>query len=157
MVTDSQLIVAHAVLMVASDRQYYVLDKLTNEVLSARAEPFYHPVYAINDHEQPLIVAAVGIALGAAVAALLPRTQAEDLLMGETSDVIKGAVSDAAAEQYQQTKTAAENVVAEAKASATRHGLSAAGAADAVRTITDKVVSPIGKGSESETPPAAGS
>lgn len=108
-------------------------------------------------HEQPLIVAAVGIALGAAVAALLPRTQAEDLLMGETSDVIKGAVSDAAAEQYQQTKTAAENVVAEAKASATRHGLSAAGAADAVRTITDKVVSPVGSGSESKTPPAAGS
>jgi hypothetical protein len=34
-------------------------------------------------HEQPLIVAAVGIALGAAVAALLPRTQAEDSLMGE--------------------------------------------------------------------------
>ena len=26
-VTDSQLSVAHAVLMVASDRQYYVLDK----------------------------------------------------------------------------------------------------------------------------------
>jgi len=49
-VTDSQFSVAHAVLMVASDRQYYVLDKLTNEVLSARAEPFYHPVYAINDH-----------------------------------------------------------------------------------------------------------
>ena len=49
-VTDSQFSVAHAVLMVASDRQYYVLDKLTNEVLSATAEPFYHPVYAINDH-----------------------------------------------------------------------------------------------------------
>jgi hypothetical protein len=105
-------------------------------------------------HEQPLIVAAVGIALGAAVAALLPRTQAEDSLMGEASDVIKGAVSDAAGEQYQQAKTAAENVVSEAKASATRHRLSAAGAADAVRTISDKVVST--SANSSETPPAAG-
>ena len=49
-VTDSQLSVAHAVLMVASDGQYYVLDNLTDEVLSATAEPLYHPVYAINEH-----------------------------------------------------------------------------------------------------------
>ena len=105
-------------------------------------------------HEQPLIVAAIGIALGAAVAALLPRTQTEDSLMGEASDAIKGAVGEAAGEQYALAKTAAENVAAEAKASATRHGLSTAGAADALRTMADKVASP--GASSSATPPASG-
>jgi hypothetical protein len=105
-------------------------------------------------HEQPLIVAAIGIALGAAVAALLPRTQTEDSLMGEASDALKGAVGDAAGAQYALAKTAAENVATEAKASADRHGLSAAGAAEALRTMTDKVVSP--GASSSETPPAGG-
>jgi Protein of unknown function (DUF3618). len=90
--------------------------------------------------QQPLIVGAIGIAIGAAMAALLPRTRAEDSLMGETSDSIKGAISEAASEQYSQVKEAAENVTAEAKASAARHGLSAEGAAKAIRTMADKAV-----------------
>jgi predicted transglutaminase-like cysteine proteinase len=48
-VTDTQLRVAHAVLLVMSGGKLYVLDNLTNEVLPATAEPFYRPVYAINE------------------------------------------------------------------------------------------------------------
>jgi len=102
--------------------------------------------------EQPLIVGAVGIAIGAAVATLLPRTRTEDSLMGEASDSIKGAIGEAAGEQYREAKTAAENVATEAKASAARHGLSAAGAAEAIRTMADKTVSTGAK--SSEKPPA---
>jgi Protein of unknown function (DUF3618) len=98
--------------------------------------------------EQPLIVGALGIAIGAAVATLLPRTRTEDSLMGEASDSIKGAIGEAAGEQYREAKTAAENVATEAKASATRHGLSAAGAAEAIRTMADKAVSTGAKSSE---------
>jgi hypothetical protein len=90
--------------------------------------------------QQPLIVGAIGIAIGAAMAALLPRTRAEDSLMGEASDSIKGAISEAASEQFSQVKEAAENVTAEAKASAAQHGLSAEGAAKTIRTMVDKVV-----------------
>jgi ElaB/YqjD/DUF883 family membrane-anchored ribosome-binding protein len=90
--------------------------------------------------EQPLVVAAVGIAIGAAVATLLPRTQTEDSMMGEASDSIKSAISEAAGEQYSQVKEAAGNVAAEAKASAARHGLSAEGAAQVVRTMADKAI-----------------
>jgi hypothetical protein len=89
---------------------------------------------------QPLIVGAIGIAIGAALATLLPRTRTEDSLMGETSDSIKGAISEAAGEQYSQVKQAAENVASEAKASAARHGLSAEGAAKAIRTMADNAV-----------------
>jgi hypothetical protein len=102
--------------------------------------------------EQPLIVGALGIAIGAAVATLLPRTRTEDSVMGEASDSIKGAIGEAAGEQYREAKTAAENVATEAKASATRHGLSAAGAAKAIRTMADKAVSTAAK--SSEKPPA---
>jgi hypothetical protein len=90
--------------------------------------------------QQPLIVGAIGIAIGAAMAALLPRTRTEDSLMGKASDSIKGAISETAGEQYSQVKEAAENVASEAKASAARHGLSAEGAAMAIRTMADKAV-----------------
>jgi hypothetical protein len=90
--------------------------------------------------QQPLIVGAIGIAIGAAMAALLPRTRTEDSLMGEASDSIKGSISEAAGQQYSQVKEAAENVASEAKASAARHGLSAEGAAKAIRTMADNAV-----------------
>jgi hypothetical protein len=103
--------------------------------------------------QQPLIAGAVGIAIGAALAALLPRTRTEDSLMGEASDSVKGAIGDAAGEQYSQVKEAAENVASEAKASAARQGLSAAGAAQAIRTMAEKAL-PTGA-DPSDNPPAA--
>jgi hypothetical protein len=39
--------------------------------------------------DQPLVLAGIGLAVGVAVGALLPRTQAEDQLMGEASDELK--------------------------------------------------------------------
>src|SRR5439155_19849830 len=52
--------------------------------------------------EQPLIVAAGGFLLGAAIAALLPRTQMEDSYLGEASDAVKETVGSVAAQQYEQ-------------------------------------------------------
>jgi hypothetical protein len=46
----------------------------------------------------------VGLAIGAAIGALLPRTQAEDELMGDVSDKLKGQTSDFAAEQFEKVK-----------------------------------------------------
>ena len=40
--------------------------------------------------EQPLLCAAIGVAIGAALASLLPSTETEDQLMGEASDAVKG-------------------------------------------------------------------
>src|SRR5262249_22808584 len=39
--------------------------------------------------EQPLVLVGLGVALGAAIGATLPRSDTEDELMGETSDEIK--------------------------------------------------------------------
>lgn len=90
-------------------------------------------------HEQPLLFAAVGIAVGALLAATLPKTETEDELMGEASDAVKGAVGDIASEQYQAAKDAAGRVVEQAKDVAAQQGLTPAAAADAVRNVGEKL------------------
>jgi hypothetical protein len=90
--------------------------------------------------EQPLAVAAAGLAIGVAVAAALPRTKTEDSLLGETSDAVKDTVAEAASEQFQRAKEATSRVVEGASNAATKEGLSASAAVDAVRDLGDKVL-----------------
>jgi hypothetical protein len=58
--------------------------------------------------EQPLVMAGLGIALGAAVGAVLRSTQTEHQLMGEASDEIKERTRSFAQEQYEKSKSTAE-------------------------------------------------
>jgi ElaB/YqjD/DUF883 family membrane-anchored ribosome-binding protein len=90
-------------------------------------------------NEQPLLCAAIGVALGAALAAMLPSTRAENELMGEASDSVKKALGDAAAEQLETAKSAAGKVAQQAMDTAAREGLTASAAVEAVRTLGDKV------------------
>lgn len=53
---------------------------------------------------QPMIVAGLGLAIGAMVGALLPSSETEDQLMGETSDRAKEHAQDFATEQYESAK-----------------------------------------------------
>lgn len=57
---------------------------------------------------QPLLFGALGLALGAALGAVLPRTQAEDQLLGEMRDTVVNQVGDAAREGYENVRTAAD-------------------------------------------------
>lgn len=54
--------------------------------------------------EQPLMAGALGVALGAALGALIPPSEAEDHLMGETSDNVTDKATQVAAEKYEETK-----------------------------------------------------
>jgi ElaB/YqjD/DUF883 family membrane-anchored ribosome-binding protein len=51
--------------------------------------------------EQPMLLTGVGIAVGALVGALLPATEAENRLMGETSDSLKDRAQDLASDQIE--------------------------------------------------------
>lgn len=53
---------------------------------------------------QPLLLGAFGLALGAAVGALLPSSEAEDRLMGETRDELAARAGALATEAYQDTR-----------------------------------------------------
>lgn len=65
---------------------------------------------AARDHlvrfyrEQPLIAGSVGIAIGAALGALVPPTDFEDDMLGETSDNTVDAAKSKAADKYDEVR-----------------------------------------------------
>jgi len=80
-------------------------------------------------HEQPMLMAGIGLAVGAAIAALLPVTRTENRLMGEASDRMKRRVRDTAAQQFEAAKDTAGEFVERAKTVAEREGVTPSGAA----------------------------
>jgi hypothetical protein len=61
--------------------------------------------------DQPLVLAGLGIALGAAVGAAFPSTETEDQLMGEASDEVKERTRAFAQEHYETSRSTAEAVL----------------------------------------------
>jgi ElaB/YqjD/DUF883 family membrane-anchored ribosome-binding protein len=57
-------------------------------------------------NEQPLALGAVGLAVGAVLAATAPRTRQEDRLMGDASDRLKDDVRQAGEEQLDRVQSA---------------------------------------------------
>jgi ElaB/YqjD/DUF883 family membrane-anchored ribosome-binding protein len=65
--------------------------------------------------DQPLVLAGLGLALGAAIGAVFPSTETERQLMGETSDEVKEQTRSLAAESYEKSKSVAQAVVGEVR------------------------------------------
>jgi hypothetical protein len=65
--------------------------------------------------DQPLILAGLGVALGAAVGAAFPSTETEQQLMGEASDELKERTRAFAQEQYEKSRSTAEAVLDKAQ------------------------------------------
>ena len=59
-------------------------------------------------HEQPLALGAIGLALGAFMAAVLPRTRKEDELMGKTRDQLAEQAKALGAEQAEKAQRIAQ-------------------------------------------------
>lgn len=87
--------------------------------------------------KQPLLLGAVGLAVGAAIAASIPVTDAENRFMGETADSVKEHVQDLVTEKTKQAEALATKGLAEAKA----QGLTPAAAGEALRGVTEKIAS----------------
>jgi hypothetical protein len=104
--------------------------------------------------EQPFAVAALGVAVGAAVAAFLPPTRAErDVLQP-----LGNAAADAVGAGLEQVKAAASATGEQLKDAAQQRGLNAEGiknmAREATQTFTDKL-SGSGAREQQATPPRA--
>jgi len=65
--------------------------------------------------EQPLALGAIGLAIGALIAAATPRTRAENELMGEASDRLAERAREAGREQLESVKQAVEPVTEKVK------------------------------------------
>ena len=83
--------------------------------------------------EQPLILGAIGLAVGAAIGAALPTTQTEDSWLGSTSHTVRQAAQDAARQEVDALRTVAGQAVDNVKQSAADHGLSTENLNDLVR------------------------
>jgi Protein of unknown function (DUF3618) len=65
---------------------------------------------------QPLVLAGLGMALGAIIGSLIPPTETENRLMGDISDQVKGQARAIAEDQYEKAKSAAGSGVEQAQA-----------------------------------------
>ena len=88
--------------------------------------------------EQPLALGAIGVALGALAAALVPRTRTEDQLMGEQRDELVDAAKEAGREQLEKAKEVGREAASAAKDEARRQDLPAPSApsSDGVSSAT---------------------
>lgn len=89
--------------------------------------------------EQPLLSAAIGVAIGAAIASLLPTSETENELMGEASDRVKDVAGQAASEGLGSAKTVAGKVAERAQSAARdavhEEGLTSSAFAEAARNV----------------------
>jgi ElaB/YqjD/DUF883 family membrane-anchored ribosome-binding protein len=72
--------------------------------------------------DQPLILAGLGLAIGAAIGAAIPRTASEDHLMGSTSDDMKQSAAAFAGEKMEEAKEAVQQTVGEMEKAAAESG-----------------------------------
>ena len=87
----------------------------------------------------PLLVAGVGLAIGAFIAASLPPSKAENRLFGESSDDLKAKAGELAAQGIGQAKEFATGIVGDVAAAAAHEGLDADGVRRAAKELTDNV------------------
>jgi Protein of unknown function (DUF3618) len=93
--------------------------------------------------DQPLVLVGIGLAVGAAIGAMLPRTKAEDQFMGDASDEVKEQTKEFAGEQLQKAKKVGERAYDAAQEEAERQGLSGEAVAnEAASGIQDTSIAP---------------
>lgn len=73
--------------------------------------------------EQPLALGAIGVALGALMAAAAPRTRAEDEVMGGKRDELMDQAREMGREQLDKAKDVAGEAASTVKEEAQRHGM----------------------------------
>lgn len=93
--------------------------------------------------EQPLVVGALGVAIGAALGATLPNTRREDELLGRTRDDLLGRAKETALEQAETVKQTAQRVAQVAK--------------QEVERVKEDVSNAITQGTDQSRPASSGS
>ena len=91
--------------------------------------------------DQPLVLAAIGIAVGAALGAAIPQTETENSLLGETSHQVRDAATGLVQDQVSQLRSAATHAVDEIKQSVADHGVNADNLSGLVKDVGEKAKS----------------
>jgi len=88
---------------------------------------------------QPLALGAIGLAIGAGIAAALPNTDIEKSYLGESSETLKSKAAEIAGQQIDKAATVAAAVVETAADEARRQGLTIDGAKAAMDDLSGKI------------------
>jgi hypothetical protein len=88
---------------------------------------------------QPLLLGAIGLAVGAGMAAAMPRTQIEAEYVGETADKVTARVKDLASTQFEQVAETAGRTFEAVKEEAAAQGLTPQGAKEGAAALGDKI------------------
>jgi hypothetical protein len=88
---------------------------------------------------QPLLLGAIGLALGAGMAAAVPPTQLETEYAGDAAEKVTAQVKDFAAAQVDRVSAAAERTLEAVKDEAVVQGLTPQAAKDAAVTVGEKL------------------
>jgi hypothetical protein len=106
---------------------------------------------------QPLALGAIGLAIGAGIAAALPSSELEAAYLGETSDLVKANAAEFASEQMARATKVAGNVMGAVTEEARWQRLTVEDAKSAVGDFSAKVgrvVDAAGKGISEKVPPS---
>jgi len=88
---------------------------------------------------QPLALGAIGLAIGAGIAAALPSTDVENAYLGNVSETVRSRTAEIAGQQIDKAASLATDVIDAAAAEAREQGLTTDGARAAVKDITGRV------------------
>jgi methyl-accepting chemotaxis protein len=88
---------------------------------------------------QPLALGAIGLAIGAGIAAALPHTDIENSYLGETSEILKSRAAEIAGEHVDKATNLASDVVEAAADGARKEGLTMDGAMAAMDDLSGKL------------------
>ena len=97
--------------------------------------------YAVTDfiNDNPLLVAGIGAAVGAVIAASIPASEAENRLFGAGSEKLKDKAREAAAQGIEKVGDLAAETAGSVAAAAAREGLDRAGVQSALNKVADGV------------------
>ena len=88
---------------------------------------------------QPLLLGAIGIAIGAGMAAAMPRTQMESDMVGDTADRVKAQVAEIASTTAEKVTETAERTVEAVKQEAAAQGLTPQAAREGAAAVGAKL------------------
>jgi hypothetical protein len=90
-------------------------------------------------HQNPLLVAGVGLLVGGLIASALPRSDLEDDLIGDASTAVKRRAQSAASQGFDAAKNAAGEVVDETTRQAEAEGLTSEGIGKAAHDLGQRM------------------
>jgi hypothetical protein len=89
--------------------------------------------------QNPLLVAGVGLLLGGLIASALPKSQAEDALLGDASSAVKKRAQEAAARSFASAKGAADEIVGNVAQQAQSEGLTPDALARGAEDVSQRI------------------